>query len=116
MAPCRADIRAMSVDLSSQAFFRDPAAGIAKLRAAGAVTQVRIPIIGTVWTTTTQELADRALKDDATFSLRRDDGSVVGLRWWMPGLLRTLANNMLAADDPDRSEERRVGKEWRSRG
>jgi cytochrome P450 PksS len=91
----------MSVDLSSQAFFRDPAAGIAKLRAAGAVTQVRIPIIGTVWTTTTQELADRVLKDDATFSLRRDDGSVVGLRWWMPGLLRTLANNMLAADDPD---------------
>src|SRR5215475_8178050 len=101
MAPCRADIRAVSVDLSGQAFFRDPAAGIAKLRAAGAVTQVRIPLIGTVWTTTTQELADRVLKDDATFTLRSDDGRVIGLRWWMPGILRTLTNNMLSVDEPD---------------
>jgi hypothetical protein len=31
-----------------------------------------------VWTTTTQELADRVLKDDETFTLRRDDGSIAG--------------------------------------
>src|SRR5690242_4884970 len=91
----------MRVDLSSQAYFRDPAAEIAKLRTAGAVVEVQFPMVGTVWTTTTQELADRVLKDDATFSLRRDDGRVVGLRWWMPHILRTLANNMLASDDPD---------------
>src|SRR5690242_9958724 len=91
----------MRVDLSGQAYFRNPAAEIARLRAAGAVVQVHFPIVGTVWTTTTQELADRVLKDDATFTLRRDDGKVAGLRWWMPGILRTLANNMLAADEPD---------------
>jgi cytochrome P450 PksS len=91
----------MRVDLSSQWYFRNPAAEIAKLRAAGAVTQVRIAIVGTVWTTTTQELADRVLEDDATFTLRSDDGRVVGLRWWMPGILRTLANNMLSVDEPD---------------
>jgi cytochrome P450 len=91
----------MRVDLSSQAYFRNPAAEVARLRAAGAVVQVRFPIVGTVWTTTTQELADRVLKDDATFTLRRDDGSIAGMRWWMPQILATLANNMLAADEPD---------------
>jgi len=91
----------MRVDMSSQAYFRDPTAEIARLRAAGAVVQVRFPLIGTVWTTTTQDLADRVLKDDATFTLRREDGRIAGMRWWMPGILRTLANNMLSADEPD---------------
>jgi cytochrome P450 len=98
----------MRFDLSSQAYFRNPAAEIARLRAAGAVVEVRFPIIGTVWTTTTQELADRVLKDDATFSLRREDGTVAGLRWWMPRILRTLSNNMLAADEPDHRRLRDV--------
>jgi len=98
----------MRFDLSSQAYFRNPAAEIAKLRAAGAVIEVRFPIVGTVWTTTTQELADRVLKDDATFTLRCDDGSVAGFRWWMPGILRALANNMLAADEPDHRRLRDV--------
>src|SRR5262249_32659154 len=101
-------IRPMRVDLSSQAYFRNPAAQIARMRAAGAVVEVRFPIVGTVWTTTTQELADRVLKDDATFTLRRDDGSVAGFRWWMPGILRTLANNMLSADEPDHRRLRDV--------
>jgi cytochrome P450 PksS len=96
------------VDLSSQAYFRNPAAEIARLRAAGGVVQVRFPIVGTVWTTTTQALADRVLKDDTTFSLRREDGSVAGMRWWMPAMLRTLANNMLAADEPDHRRLRDV--------
>jgi cytochrome P450 len=98
----------MRFDLSSQAYFRDPAAEIARLRAAGAVVEVRFPIVGTVWTTTTQELADRVLKDDATFTLRRDDGRVAGFRWWMPGILRTLANSMLSADEPDHRRLRDV--------
>jgi cytochrome P450 len=89
------------VDLSSQDYFRNPPAAIAKLRADGAVVKVRFPIVGTVWTTTTQELADRVLKDDETFTLRRDDGSIAGFRWWMPSILRTLSNNMLVADEPD---------------
>jgi cytochrome P450 PksS len=65
------------------------------------VVEVRIPIVGKVWTTTTQDLADRVLKDSDTFTLRQDDGNVAGLRWWMPGILRTLTNNMLSMDEPD---------------
>jgi cytochrome P450 len=91
----------MRADFSSQEYFRNPAAEIEKLRSAGPVVEVRFPIVGKVWTTTTQDLADRVLKDSETFTLRREDGSVAGFRWWMPGILRTLANNMLSMDEPD---------------
>jgi len=91
----------MRADFSSQNYFRNPAAEIAKLRSAGPVLEVQFPIVGKVWTTTTQELADRVLKDSETFTIRQDDGMVAGFRWWMPGILRTLANSMLSKDEPD---------------
>ena len=91
----------MRADFSSQNYFRNPAAEIERLRSAGPVVEVQFPIVGKVWTTTTQDLADRVLKDSDTFTLRRDDGNVAGLQWWMPGVLRTLANNMLSMDEPD---------------
>jgi cytochrome P450 PksS len=62
---------------------------------------VRFPILGRIWTTTTEEMADRVLKDSGTFSMRRDDGNIAGVRWWMPGIVRTLANHMLSMDEPD---------------
>jgi cytochrome P450 PksS len=98
----------MRADFSSQDYFRNPAAAIAKLRSAGPIVEVRFPIVGRVWTTTTQELADRVLKDGDTFTLRRDDGRIAGFRWWMPGILRTLANNMLSMDEPDHKRLRDI--------
>ena len=70
----------MRADFSSQAYFRNPAAEIAKLRSAGPVLEVQFPIVGKVWTTTTQDLADRVLKDSETFTMRRDDGDIAGFR------------------------------------
>ena len=91
----------MRADFVSQAYFRDPAAEIAKLRSAGPVVEVQFPMIGKVWTTTTQDLADRVLKDGDTFTIRTGIGGVAGLQWWMPRILRTLANHMLSMDEPD---------------
>src|ERR1700675_4265130 len=91
----------LQADFASQDYFRNPAAAIEKLRAAGPVVEVRFPIVGRVWTPTTQALADQVLKDTATFTIRRDDGTVAGFRWWMPGIVRTLAKHMLSMDDPD---------------
>ena len=91
----------MDVDFSSQDYFRNPAAAITKLQSAGPVVEVRFPILGRIWTTTTAEMADRVLKDCRTFSMRRDDGNIAGVRWWMPGIVRTLANHMLSMDEPD---------------
>jgi cytochrome P450 PksS len=91
----------LRADFTSQAYFRNPAAEIEKLRAAGPVVEVRFPLVGTVWTTTTQDLANQVLRDSQTFTLGKDDGEVVGFRWWMPKILHTISNNMLSADEPD---------------
>ncbi len=88
-------------DFASQDYFRNPAAAIEKLRAMGPVVEVRFPIIGRVWTPTTQALADQVLKDTSTFTMRGDNGAVAGLQWWMPRILRTFTNSMLSMDDPD---------------
>jgi cytochrome P450 len=96
---------ALRVNFTSQEYLRDPAAAIARLRASGPVVQVSLPIVGRVWITTTHALADQVLKDSETFTLRQD-GKVAGLRWWMPGIFRTLANSMLTVDEPDHSRLR----------
>jgi hypothetical protein len=59
----------MRADLLNHDYFRDPAE-IARLRASGPIVEVRLPIMGKVWMTTTHQLADQVLKDSATFTLR----------------------------------------------
>jgi len=95
-------------DFASQDYYRNPAAAIEKLRELGPIVEVRFPIIGTVWATTTQALADQVLKDTATFTIRKDDGTVAGMRWWMPGIVRTLATSMLSMDEPDHKRLRDI--------
>src|SRR5947209_7585146 len=94
------------IDFTSQAYYRDPAAGIDRLRSAGPVVAARFPIIGKVWITTTYELAAQVLKDSATFTLRKEGGGLAGLRWWMPAAIGALANNMLTMDEPDHTRLR----------
>jgi cytochrome P450 len=99
------------VDFMGQDFFRNPAAAIETLRAAGPVVEVRLPIFGRVWMTTTQEMASRVLKDNRAFTLRKDDGTVAGLRWWMPGIFRAFTKNMLSVDEPDHTRLRGIVEE-----
>ncbi len=96
------------IDFTSEAFFRDPPKAVANLRASGPVIATRFPLIGDVWITTTFEATARVLKDSATFTLRKEDGKVAGLRWWMPRLVTTIANNMLTMDEPDHTRLRNV--------
>ena len=63
----------LSTDFVSQEYLRNPSPTIARLRSAGPVVEVKLPIIGKVWMTTTQELAGRVLKDSDTFTLRDED-------------------------------------------
>jgi cytochrome P450 len=96
------------VDFTSEEFFRDPAVGIAKLRACGPVVATRFPIVGRVWVTTTYETTAQVLKDSKTFTLRKEGGALAGLRWWMPRFVATLANNMLTMDEPDHTRLRSI--------
>lgn len=97
----------LRMDFTSQDYLRDPATGLARLRAAGPVVEVRFPIIGKTWITTTSDLGGRVLKDSETFTMRKD-GRVAGLRWWMPGWIRTLAVSMLTMDEPDHTRLRSI--------
>lgn len=96
------------LDFTSEAFFRDPPKAIATLRMSGPVVATRFPLVGDVWITTTHDATAQVLKDGATFTLRKEDGDVAGLRWWMPGLVRTIANNMLTMDEPDHTRLRSI--------
>src|SRR5207253_2310742 len=95
-------------DFTSEAFFRDPQAGVAQLRMIGPAVATRFPIVGRVWVTTTYEAAAHVLKDSAVFSLRKEGGVVVGLPWWMPKFIATFANNMLTMDEPDHTRLRSI--------
>jgi cytochrome P450 len=97
----------MRVDFTSQEFFRNPAAGIERLRACGPVVETRFPIVGRVWITTTYDATARVLKDSTTFTLRKD-GSPAGLRWWMPAFVGAMASNMLTVDEPDHTRLREI--------
>ena len=94
-------------DLTGQDFFRDPAGEIKRLRQLGPLVKARFPIIGPVWLTTTQDMTGRILKDSANFSLRKE-GRVAGAPWWLPGVMLTLANNMLTFDEPDHTRLRYI--------
>jgi cytochrome P450 PksS len=94
------------VDFASEAFFRDPPAAVAKLRAAGPAVKTSFPLFGRVWVTTTYEATARVLKESATFSLRKESGQVAGWRWWMPPTLARLATSMLSMDEPDHTRLR----------
>jgi cytochrome P450 PksS len=99
-------------DLTSQDYLRNPAAGLAKLRAAGPIVEVRFPIFGKTWITTTHDFADRVLKDSETFTMRKN-GRVAGwlmpcLRWLVPGWIRALAVSMLSMDEPDHKRLRGI--------
>ncbi|RXH34895.1 cytochrome P450 [Bradyrhizobium zhanjiangense] len=96
------------LDFTSEAFFRDPPKAIATLRMSGPVVATRFPLIGEVWITTTHDATAQVLKDGTTFTLRKEDGDVAGLRWWMPRYVRTIANNMLTMDEPDHTRLRSI--------
>ena len=99
---------AQRLDFTSETFFRDPPKAIAALRAQGPVVATRFPLVGDVWITTTHDATAQVLKDGATFTLRKEDGAVAGLRWWMPKLVTTIANNMLTMDEPDHTRLRSI--------
>ena len=75
----------MRVDFTSQTFFRDPAAGIERLRASGPVLETRFPIVGKVWITTTYESTARgfveAMHGTITAANRTDrSGAIFAIR------------------------------------
>ena len=67
-------------DFTSQDYLRDPAHRAHKAESRRPIVEIRFPIVGRTWITTTSDLAARVLKDTETFTMRKN-GTVAGLRW-----------------------------------
>ncbi|MBM1219450.1 cytochrome P450 [Ponticoccus sp. SC2-23] len=91
----------MTFDLTDPDFLRAPGPMLAQMRTEGPIVRARIPFMGEVYLTTTDEAARRLLK--ATDSFARDPGHAGGrsyqkIMWWMPPFMRPLMHNMLLHD------------------
>jgi cytochrome P450 len=103
----------LKIDLTSQSFMRDPFPALARMRDAGPVVQVRLPILGKTWVATTYDAVSEVLKDDGTFVRDARNGGkpdAVGFRWWawLPRRVRVLNENMLGHDGPDHRRLRKL--------
>ena len=86
----------LKTDLSAQSFMRNPFPALARMREAGPVVPMRLPLLGKTWVATTHDAVNEVLKDDGTFvrdvrnAGRRHD---VVFRWlaWLPRRLPSRA-------------------------
>lgn len=91
----------MTYDLTDPDFLRAPDAMLSRMRKEGPVVRSRIPFMGEIYLTTTDEAARKLLK--ATDLFVRDPGQAGGrsyqrILWWMPPFMRPLMQNMLLHD------------------
>ncbi|MEO0496561.1 MAG: cytochrome P450, partial [Pseudomonadota bacterium] len=93
---------------SSPAFHADPLPAVRALQARGPIVQERLPIVGTMHFATTQAACAAMLKNGKDLTVRQGDGSVAGMKWWMPRILDSLTRNMLSMDEPDHTRLRRA--------
>ena len=101
----------MAYNLSDPDFLSDPTPVIAEMRSKGPLVKVKMPLIGTLWCTTTDEAARLLLKTPDLFV--RDGGAAGGKPlaerfWWMPPFMRPLLMNMLAVDGADHARLRHL--------
>lgn len=91
----------MRYSITDPEFLRDPQPVLAKMRAEGPFVQVKIPLLGAIWLTTTDAAARHVLKSPRLFV--RDSGAAGGAPmqkrfWWLPPFMKPLLQNMLAVD------------------
>jgi cytochrome P450 len=94
----------MPYRLTDPAFLDDPTDTLAQMRAEGPLVQVRVPMLGNIWMTTTDAATRALLKAPDVFV--RDPTPITGRSlaqrfWWMPRSVKPLFNTIIAKDDPE---------------
>lgn len=97
--------------LNDPAFLDDPGPQLARMRSDGPLVRAKIPLLGSMWVTTTDEAARKLLKSPDLF--RRDPGPITGKSlarrfWWMPKVIMPLMHTMIVTDDPAHARQRRL--------
>jgi cytochrome P450 len=94
----------LHLDLTSQAFKKNPFPTLARLRDAGPLVRMRLPIVGRVLLATTYDTASDLLRDHQQFVVNpftAGNRFLGTLLRWAPRSLRPLATHMLLRDEPD---------------
>ena len=101
----------LTFSLASLNFLENPAPILEKMREAGAIIPLKIPMIGRIWVTTTYAATEDVMKGRTSFFL---EGQSVGksksaqMPWWIPKGMRLIAANMLNKDEPDHMRLRKL--------
>lgn len=98
------NLHLMAYDLSSPEFLANPAPQLQQMRNDAALVQVKLPIIGKTWLTTTDAAARLLLKSPDLFARDPTKGTGKSLAqkyWFFPPFMRPLFQNMLACDGPE---------------
>ncbi|ABD55587.1 cytochrome P450 [Jannaschia sp. CCS1] len=103
--------RFMVYKLNDPAFLENPADQLARMRAEGPLVRMKIPLLGTMWATTTDEATRKLLKSPDLF--RRDPGPITGRSlaqkfWWLPRVIKPMLHTMIVTDDPAHARQRRL--------
>jgi cytochrome P450 len=96
--------RVLRFDVRSPAFKQDPLPTLARMRDAGPVIRVRLPLVGTAWMATTYDAVTELLSDHHRFV---QSPAAAGNRWMamllrlLPRTLRPLTTALTLRDEPD---------------
>ena len=90
--------------LDWKALRENPHPELNRLLEAGPLVKAKLPIIGETWTLTSYAAVDEFLRDSDSFV--RDPKLagkkyIAGMQWWMPGVFRSFAQNMMGYDGDD---------------
>lgn len=101
----------MIYKLNDPTFLDDPAAQLAQMRDDGPLVRMKVPVVGTIWATTTDGAARKLLKSPELFC--RDPAPITGKSlaqrfWWMPRSIKPMLDTMITTDDPAHARQRRL--------
>lgn len=98
------------LDLQSIQFKESPANTWHNLHKQGPVITTRQPLLGKVALINRYDESQRVLKNPDVFSVdarRCGHRSAAGMRWWVPGLFKPLANNLMTLDGEEHQAQRK---------
>lgn len=91
-------------DIVSQEYKRNPYPTLAAMIAAGPVTTIRFPLLGSIKAAVTYDAVQELLRDRETFVREPRSAGLkkeANLPWWLPRSMRTMAEGMINRDEPD---------------
>lgn len=111
---------AVTFDLVSQSYKRDPFPTYLRMHAEAPVSRTKVPLVGEAWLVSGYDDVLSLLKDKDRFvhdPKNAGRARRAGLAWWMPRFVRVLTDHMLGMDEPDHRRLRRlVDKAFGRRG